>query len=434
MINMTDFDLSKCFKVIVVLCVVSAISLIYAQDVLKTEEVIVEGVGVSAEAAKKNAFRNAVGKVVGSFIENDTLIKNDKIIEEKLLEYSGGFVETFEIVSEGKDKDGFFKVKLKAKVAKQTVAEKLRSMKIDVKTVSGSNLKAQLETQETMKKDGGKLINSIMEEYPKLWQAKQIGDPKIANGKLALEIEVSVDREKYLEWAEKLCKVLEKSADSKVTRKYVKSGEESNGRPIGAKLKDDSSISIYSDKVNKYDVDPKYLPYLKGKFFAVVKNFNVSGDCEIDHFYFYESNPLFPIFDASVKDKSEYGKSYYPSFYYGKQFIPNQFNILIYSDNDKLLMKWIYKSDFGGSSLGEKWGYTLWDQRRLHFATNHSRGGSGYVNPLTPFPFIYAQVGFDVHGSYTAYSTKCLLELRLPIEDFDVAKVSKIATSFSIEK
>jgi D-alanine-D-alanine ligase-like ATP-grasp enzyme len=65
-------------------------------------------------------------------------------------------------------------VKLKAKIAQQTVVEKLRSMKIDVKSVSGSNLKAQLETQETMKKDGGKLINSIMEEYPKLWQASGV--------------------------------------------------------------------------------------------------------------------------------------------------------------------------------------------------------------------------------------------------------------------
>ena len=176
------------------LCIICAIPLINAQETIKTEEVIIEGVGTSPEAAKRNAFRNAVSKVVGSFIENDILIKNDKIIEDKLLEYSVGFVETFEIISESKDKDGLFKVKLKAKIAKQTVVEKLRSLKIDVKSVSGSNLKAQLETQETMKKEGGKLINSIMEEYPKLWQAKQMGEPKIANGKLALQIEVSVDR------------------------------------------------------------------------------------------------------------------------------------------------------------------------------------------------------------------------------------------------
>jgi hypothetical protein len=341
-----------------------------------------------------------------------------------LLEYSGGFVETFQIISESKDKDGLFKVKLKAKVPQHTIVEKLRSMKIEVKSVSGSNLKAQLETQETMKKEGGKLISSIMEEYPKLWQAKQIGEPKIANSKLALQIEVSVDREKYLAWAEKLCKVLEKSADLKVTRSYVKSGEENDGRPTGTKLKDDNSLVIYAEKVNRYDPEPKYLPYRNGKFFAVVRNFTISGNCEIDHFYFFESNPILPVFDASVTDKSEYGKSYYPSFPYAKQYIPNQFNVSILSASDELLFKWKYKSDTGDN---------LWNYNDVHFATNHLKGGSGYVNPLTPFPFIYNQVGFDVPGSYTAYSTKCMLELRLPIDDFDVSKVSKIATSFSFE-
>ena len=73
---------------------------------LEFKEVIVEGTGVSLDSAKKNAFRDAVRIVVGSFIENDILIKNDKIIEENLLEYSGGFVETFQIISESKDKDG----------------------------------------------------------------------------------------------------------------------------------------------------------------------------------------------------------------------------------------------------------------------------------------------------------------------------------------
>ena len=392
---------------------------------LEFKEVIVEGTGLSLDSAKKNAFRDAVRIVVGSFIENDILIKNDKIIEENLLEYSGGFVETYQIISESKDKDGLFKVKLKAKVPHHTIVEKLRSMKIDVKSVSGSNLKVQLETQETMKKEGGKLISSIMEEYPKLWQAKQIGEPKIANSKLALQIEVSVDREKYLAWAEKLCKVLEKSADVKVTRSYVKSGEENDGRPIGAKLKDDNSFVIYAEKVNRYDPEPKYLPYRNGKFFAVVRNFTISGNCEIDHFYFFESNPIFPIFDASVTDKSENGKSYYPSFPFAKQYIPNQFNVSIFSASEELLFKWKFKSDTGDN---------LWNYNDVHFATNHLKGGgSGYVNPLTPFPFIYNQVGFDIPGSYTAYSTKCILELRLPIDDFDVSKVSKIATSFSIE-
>ena len=395
------------------LCIICAYPFLNAQETIKTEEVIIDGVGVSPEAAKKNAFRNAVSKVVGSFIENDILIKNDKIIEDKLLEYSGGFVETFEIISESKDKDGLFKVKLKAKIAQQTVVEKLRSMKIDVKSVSGSNLKAQLETQETMKKEGGKLINSIMEEYPKLWQAKQIGEPKIANGKLVLEIEVSVDREKYLAWAGKLCKVLEKSADSKLVRSYTKGNHANYNRPENRKLEElhiiydpyyfgtSSDYLIFKDRENSDIV------------FAVVEEFSVSGNCKLSHFLFKESNPLYSLFKVD-KETGVFSN-------YARKFVPNRFNVMIYDSSDKLIYKYDYKSVRGN----------LWDFIVVDFGMNSIRG-QDRTTPITPFPCL--GIFESIKDGNAVYSTKCIVKAALPIEDFDVAKISKITTGFSIEK
>ena len=382
-----------------------------AQETIKTEEVIIEGVGTSPETAKKNAFRNAVSKVVGSFIENDILIKNDKIIEDKLLEYSGGFVETFEIISETKDKDGLFKVKLKAKIAKQTVVEKLRSMKIDVKSVSGSNLKAQLETQETMKKEGGKLINSIMEEYPKLWQAKQMGEPKIANGKLALQIEVSVDREKYLAWAGKLCKVLEKSADSKVVTSYKKDGHANYDRPEGVKLE---NLTIIYDPYYFEKQENIWFKNLENSdiIFTVVEEFSISGNCKIVQFLFKESNPLYSLFKV-VKEDHRFST-------YAKKFVPNIFNVLIYDSSDKLIYKYNYKPP--------SYSNFLWGSTRADFGTNYISGNC--LMPITPFPCL----GRFEYGRSVVYSTKCIVKAALPIEDFDVSKVSNIATFFSFEK
>ena len=395
------------------LCIICAIPFLNAQETIKTEEVIIDGVGVSPEAAKKNAFRNAVSKVVGSFIENDILIKNDKIIEDKLLEYSGGFVETFEIISESKDKDGLFKVKLKAKIAKQTVVEKLRSMKIDVKSVSGSNLKAQLDTQETMKKEGGKLINSIMEEYPKLWQAKQIGEPKIANGKLALQIEVSVDREKYLAWAEKLCKVLEKSADSKVVRSYKKDGHANSDKPESIKLE---NLNIIYDSYN-FKTSSEYLLFKDREnldiVFAVVEEFSVSGNCKISHFLFKESNPLYFLF--KVDKKTDFFSNY------TRKFIPNRFDVMIYDSSDKLIYKYYYKSAGDSDKLCD---FTRTDSAMTLIEDT--------TMPITPFPILsYFE---SIHSENVIYSTKCIVKAALPIEDFDVAKISKITTGFSIEK
>jgi len=393
------------------LCIICAFPFLNAQETIKTEEVIIEGVGTSPEAAKKNAFRNAVSKVVGSFIENDILIKNDKIIEDKLLEYSGGFVETFEVISESKDKDGLFKVKLKAKIAKQTVVEKLRSMKIDVKSVSGSNLKAQFETQETMKKEGGKLINSIMEEYPKLWQAKQIGEPKIANAKLVLEIEVSVDREKYLAWAGKLCKLLEKSADCTTTRSYRRDGPVEAYNHFNCRLPG-GNCSIFSVDPFYFKVNPDYLKFNKAKeggiIFSVVSDFTPQGNCDIQSFLFYRSNPLFSV----IGNEDEIGKACRK---YLIKFIPNRFNINIQNIDDINLLK----ETLTGAS-----GFPLWSPFEK-FAI----GGDLFA--VTPFAMLG---GFDRSYGTTKYAIKGILKANLPIEGIDVSKISKITTGFSIEK
>ena len=404
------------------LCIICTIPFLNAQEIVKTKEVIVDGVGVSPETAKKNAFRNAVSKVVGSFIENDILIKNDKIIEDKLLEYSGGFVETFEIISESKDKDGLFKVKLKAKIAQQTVVEKLRSMKIDVKSVSGSNLKAQFETQETMKKEGGKLINSIMEEYPKLWQAKQMGEPKIANGKLALQIEVSVDREKYLAWAEKLCKVLEKSADCTTSRSYKKSGPVASYDSYNYRLPG-GNCSIFSVDPYYFKVNPDYLKFNKanegGIVFSVVRDFAPQGNCDLQSYLFYKSNPMFEVIGINEKP-DQFNRNHFYNKNYLRNFLPNRLEIKI----QDVMGANIFKETIKGT--GKIFGEGLWEYPN-GFAM------VGNLFPVTPFAQIGGH-GFTRDSGNVRYSTSCILKTDLPIEGIDVGKISKITTGFSIEK
>ena len=408
------------FFTTVTLCIICAFPFLNAQETVKTEEVIADGVGVSPEAAKKNAFRNAVSKVVGSFIENDILIKNDKIIEDRLLEYSGGFVETFEIISESKDKDGLFKVKLKAKIAQQTVVEKLRSMKIDVKSVSGSNLKAQLDTQETMKKEGGKLINSIMEEYPKLWQAKQIGESKIANGKLALQIEVSVDREKYLAWAEKLCKVLEKSADCTTSRSYKKSGPVASYDSYNYRLPG-GNCSIFSVDPCYFDVNPQHLSFNKAKeggiIFSVVRDFTPQGNCDLKSFLFYKSNPISEVIGINERS-DQFNSNIYYNKNYLRNYLPNRLEIKIQDKNNANLLR--------ESITGEIFGKILWEYP-------NGFGMTGDLFPATPFAQIRGH-GFTRDSGSVGYSTKCIINANLPIDGVDVSKISKIVTGFSIEE
>ena len=251
-----------------------------------------------------------------------------------------------------------------------------------------------------------------MEEYPKLWQAKQMGEPKIANRKLALQIEVSVDREMYLAWAGKLCKVLEKNADSKVVRSYTKGNHANYDRPESIKLEDLNII--YDPYYFEPSQDNLRFKDLENSdiIFTVVEEFSSSGNCEIVHFLFKKSNPLYSLFKV---DKEKY---FYSN--YARKFVPNRFNVMIYDSSDKLIYKYNYKSSHGLDSL---WRFAS------DFGINSIRGHD-CIMPITPFPCL----GRFEYSSRVIYSTKCIVKAALPIEDFDVAKISKITTGFSIEK
>ena len=60
-----------------------------------TKEVIAEGVGDSHDNAIKDAFRNAVRQVVGVYVDSETLVKNDKLVDDKILTLSNGFINDY---------------------------------------------------------------------------------------------------------------------------------------------------------------------------------------------------------------------------------------------------------------------------------------------------------------------------------------------------
>lgn len=64
-------------------------------DASNLKKVMAEGMGMTADEALKDAFRNAVRQVVGAVIDANTLIENDEIVEDKILTYSGGFINKY---------------------------------------------------------------------------------------------------------------------------------------------------------------------------------------------------------------------------------------------------------------------------------------------------------------------------------------------------
>ncbi|MCH8888558.1 MAG: hypothetical protein IIC13_18405 [SAR324 cluster bacterium] len=94
-------------------------------------EVVAEGQAFSEKQAILNAQRNAVEQGLGLFLDSSTKIKNFKLIQDRVLSSSSGFVTSYEVVSITRTADGReVRVKIKATVARDLLKNRLMALKI----------------------------------------------------------------------------------------------------------------------------------------------------------------------------------------------------------------------------------------------------------------------------------------------------------------
>lgn len=129
-----------------------------------TSVVFSEGVGTSKNEALRDAFRNAVQRVVGVFVDSETLVQNDAIISDKVLTFSDGAIKKYEELESNENK-GLFRVKIKAAVEGRKVAARLEAAHISIKAVDLKNV-AETFSKE-IHADLEKLANEITEKEAK---------------------------------------------------------------------------------------------------------------------------------------------------------------------------------------------------------------------------------------------------------------------------
>ena len=191
-------------------------------DVGDTKEVIAEGVGNSPDNAIKDAFRNAVRQVVGVLVDSETLVKNDKLVDDKILTLSNGFINDYsEIPGSQKVQGGIYRVKIKAFVVTGSVIDKLKAVNISVNNVNGKGLFAESVSKLESENDALSLIYKHMKNFPiSCMKATVVGAPKIVENKAdkvkaRLLIKIETDSNAYKLFAEGLTTVLEKIAIEK---------------------------------------------------------------------------------------------------------------------------------------------------------------------------------------------------------------------------
>lgn len=183
-----------------------------------TVVVVAEGIGLTAEAAEKQAFRTAVRQGVGTLIDASTLIKNDKLIEDEVLTYSNGFIKSWEVLSTRR-KDSVFIVTIKAVVKRRDLAERLTKFKITSSKVDGKNLFGAAVTRMEARENATLMLAKVFEEWPRLLTAIVDEDQAYddVEKELLLHIKLGITPEDYIKFQKRLLGVVSEIAIAKQT-------------------------------------------------------------------------------------------------------------------------------------------------------------------------------------------------------------------------
>ena len=176
------------------------------------------GVGISPDAALKDALTQAVQQAAGTLVDTKTLVKNETIMEDRILTASDGFVQSYEKYAEAKkNRQGLWTIRIKASVVMKPLKQKLKETGILVQDIGNSaqNQWAEIVSKQSSQQDVPALLESLLKKYPvesmlkafvfddkgrfenlKLYfpQKGRVRDGKV---KVSMGVLVAVDIEKY---------------------------------------------------------------------------------------------------------------------------------------------------------------------------------------------------------------------------------------------
>ncbi|MDR1269417.1 MAG: hypothetical protein LBK82_07815 [Planctomycetaceae bacterium] len=192
--------------------------------------VTVNGTGSTFEEAKKDAFRNAITKVVGTLINAQTRVTRGGIIEQ-MLTASNAYIEEHRILSR-KQKDGMWEITMEAVVESRAVEMRLSPPTEEVIEIDGSSIAGKLQAQNKSDDAAVLLLAKALKDsnYPYSVMevsAKMEKDPVKKEGNsvtMRVNVTVKANAEKFDEFRKKIEPILDKIAISKnnMTLKMIK--------------------------------------------------------------------------------------------------------------------------------------------------------------------------------------------------------------------
>ncbi len=123
------------------------------------------GVGSSPDAAKENAFRQAIENRIGVLVLSEKEVRNFKLYKDDILTFSAGFIDDYNIVS--KEKLGAkWVVTIDAWVSSSRLANKITAISAVDGSISGKKAADRFDSFIRQKQQADRLLQKIVSGFP----------------------------------------------------------------------------------------------------------------------------------------------------------------------------------------------------------------------------------------------------------------------------
>jgi len=132
----------------------------------ETVKVLGRGVGTDEGSALKDAFRDAIERAIGLYVDAETVAKNDEIIKDQILTHSNAYVTHYDQQSAKPTSGGLTEVRILATVKKRPLTQKIQDvMPTQATAVNAAGLQnafAQMTTKEKRAGDAAALLENAL--------------------------------------------------------------------------------------------------------------------------------------------------------------------------------------------------------------------------------------------------------------------------------
>jgi len=125
--------------------------------------VTAKGSGADVESCLKDAMRRAVRQAVGEYLDSDLVILNGRMVKDKVVSLSDGYIAKFDVLSKPhkRDSDGIYETQIRAAVRRGN-SEGASNGKIDTDT-SPKDIHARMATRRQAAEQGAVLLHAKLQ-------------------------------------------------------------------------------------------------------------------------------------------------------------------------------------------------------------------------------------------------------------------------------